>query len=282
MFAKAHGLEHPFSPIIRIKLIMDIIQSDADSCCALNLRKLAKDGSGTIISFFPLHEPHARDELSRNWLNLWVKPWEQPIDDVKEYMGEKIALYFEFTGHYTTWLLPLAIGGILVCIDVASEAGVDQSFDNALLTGYTIPFYCIFVSFWAQLMIEFWKRKQTTKAMEWGTTLFEEEELDRPEFKGEEIRSIVNGQKTKYFAPADKLRRAMYSYFIISLMMLLVVTCVSAIFGLQWYINTKIRNSTEQSGGNTAVSIVSAIQIIVLNSVYSDMAIGLTDQENHR
>jgi hypothetical protein len=69
----------------------------------------------------------------------------------------------------------------------------------------------------------------------------------------------------------------------ISLMMMLVVACVSGIFGLQWYIkNTKVCNASEQSGGNTGVSILSAIQIVVLNSVYSDMAIKLTDQENHR
>jgi hypothetical protein len=283
MFARAHGLDHPFSPTVRIKLIMDIIASDADDCCALNLRKMAKDGSGSIISFFPLHDKETRAELARNWFGWRVKPWEQPIDDVKEYLGEKVAMYFEFTGHYSTWLLPLSIGGILVCVDVAIQtASNGGDIDKALLGGYTIPFYCVFVSFWAQLMIEFWKRKQTTKAMEWGTTLFEEEETDRPEFKGEEIRSIINGKKIKYFPPADKMRCILYSYVVISLMMLAVVACVSGIFGLQWYINTKVRNSSEQSSGNTAVSILSAIQIIVLNMVYSDMAISLTDQENHR
>lgn len=261
---------------------MDIIASDADDCCALNLRKLAKDGSGSILCFFPLHDTAARDELARNWFGWRVKPWEQPIDDVKEYLGEKVALYFEFTGHYTTWLLPLSIGGILVCVDLAVETAVEGSIDTALNSGYTIPFYCIFVSFWAQLMIEFWKRKQSTKAMEWGTTMFEEEETDRPEFTGEEIRSIVNGKKTKYFPPAQKLRHALYSYLIIGLMMLVVLSCVSAIFGLQWYINTQVRNEEDQSGGNTAVSILAAVQIIVLGMLYTDIAISLTDQENHR
>ncbi len=283
MFAKAHGLDHAFSSIVRIKLIMEIIASDADDCCALNLRKLAKDGSDSIISFFPLHaDKAARDELYRNWGGWRVQPREQPIDDVKEYFGEKVAMYFEFTGHYTTWLLPLAIAGIVVCVDLAVETATTGSLDSALLSGYTIPFYCIFVSFWAQLMIEFWKRKQTTRAMEWGTTMFEEEETDRPEFKGEEMRSIVNGKKVKYFAPAEKLRRVLYSYFIIGLMMLLVVGCVSAIFGLQWYINTKVRNDADKNDGNTGVSVLAAVQIIVLNLVYNNIAIDLTDQENHR
>ena len=283
LFAKAHGLTHPFSSIVRIKLIMDIIQSNDDNCCALNLRKLAKDGSGSIISFFPLHNNDVREELSRNWFSFRVSPWEQPIDDVKEYLGEKVALYFEFVGHYTTWLLPLSIGGILVTFDLVVETSVYGSLDEALLGGYTIPFFCIFVSFWAQLMIEYWKRKQATRAMEWGTTLFEEEETDRPEFKGEMIRSIVNGKKMRYFAPAEKAKKIMWSYFIICLMMLLVIACVSAIFGLQYYINYKMTgNPSLQSTGNTGVSILAAVQIIILNMVYSDMAINLTNEENHR
>ncbi len=40
MFAKAHRLDHPFSSIIRIRLILDIIFSKADVCGALNLRAM--------------------------------------------------------------------------------------------------------------------------------------------------------------------------------------------------------------------------------------------------
>ncbi len=64
--------------------------------------------------------------------------------------------------------------------------------------------------------------------------------------------------------------------------MLLVVACVSGIFGLQYYINSDVNDDSNKSSGNTAVSIFSAIQIVVLNMVYSDMAISLNDNENHR
>lgn len=101
-------------------------------------------------------------------------PWEQPLDEVKDYLGEKVALYFEFTAHYTTWLLPLSIGGVIVALNIAIETGMSNGdIDSALLTAYTIPFYCIFVSFWSQLMIEYWKRKEARRAMEWGMSNFE-------------------------------------------------------------------------------------------------------------
>lgn len=98
-------------------------------------------------------------------------------------------MYFEFLGHYTTWLLPLSIvgecyishnqklqciynpvdvPGILITIDVVIEAIVYGNYTEAIGTGYSIPLFCVFVSFWSQLMLEYWKRTEATKAMEWG------------------------------------------------------------------------------------------------------------------
>lgn len=264
---------------------MDIITSDEEGCCSLNLRKITNDGpndeSSSVIAYYPLHDELARDQLNKIWLNLRVKPWEQPIDEVKEYLGEKVALYFEFVGHYTTWLRSLMIAGLLVAIDMAVETAIFD-FDRALLAGYSIPFYCIFVSFWSQLMIEYWKRREARKAMEWGTSDFEETQSQRPEFKGVPTHSVIDGKLVKFFDSRSKARKLWYSYFIIGLMMLLVISCVSGIFGLQYYINSDVNDDANKSTGNTAVSIFSAIQIVVLNAYYSDLAIGLNDNENHR
>ena len=45
------------------------------------------------------------------------------------------------------------------------------------------PFYSVLVSIWSVTMLKFWKRKELTFAMQCGTTKFEEEELDRAEYK---------------------------------------------------------------------------------------------------
>ncbi|RYY85775.1 hypothetical protein EON63_06860 [archaeon] len=63
MFARAEGHSHPFSAIIRIKLLMDIIDSDHATCCSLKLRTMTTDER--IMSFFPLHDYDKRDELMR-------------------------------------------------------------------------------------------------------------------------------------------------------------------------------------------------------------------------
>lgn len=62
----------------------------------------------------------------------------------------------------------LRITGVLVGIDILVETIVYGTYTKAIGTGYSIPFFCVFVSFWAQMMLEYWKRTEATKAMEWG------------------------------------------------------------------------------------------------------------------
>jgi hypothetical protein len=47
----------------------------------------------------------------------------QPLDDVRDYFGEKVALFYVFLCHYTTWCAYLAVAGFGVVLDgfVGSE-----------------------------------------------------------------------------------------------------------------------------------------------------------------
>lgn len=58
----------------------------------------------------------------------------------QDYLGEKIAVYFALLGHYTTWLGPLSIMGIIVSIDQIVEWNLDA---------ISAPYFSVFVSFWA-------------------------------------------------------------------------------------------------------------------------------------
>uniref|UniRef100_A0A452RXV8 Anoctamin n=1 Tax=Ursus americanus TaxID=9643 RepID=A0A452RXV8_URSAM len=69
---------------------------------------------------FPLHDgPQAPGLTQRQVLfQFWARwrKWNkyQPLDHVRRYFGEKVALYFAWLGFYTGWLLPAAAVGTLV------------------------------------------------------------------------------------------------------------------------------------------------------------------------
>jgi hypothetical protein len=62
-----------------------------------------------VTAFFRMHHEIMRDQLSKKWCWAWFN--KQPIEDIREYFGEKIALYFAWLGYYTTMLWIPALCG---------------------------------------------------------------------------------------------------------------------------------------------------------------------------
>ena len=84
---------------------------------------------GAVELFYPLHDGIYWDKSGsysgRTSLRMWLlKHWAsfrymfkiQPLDQVRNYFGEKVALYFAFMGFYTNWLTVLSLVGIAVMI----------------------------------------------------------------------------------------------------------------------------------------------------------------------
>lgn len=55
-----------------------------------------------------------RKPLSEQVQINWKFPWHIPIPPIRDYFGEKIALYFSFLSYYTSWKSVMALTG-LVC-----------------------------------------------------------------------------------------------------------------------------------------------------------------------
>jgi hypothetical protein len=281
LWRKAPGLEHPWKATHRIKLIMAIIGSTDIHGCGLELTKLTQ--SESVLAYYPPIDKGAVAWLDNNFFSAQL--WEQPVDDMKEYLGEKIGLYFCFIGHYTYWLIPLAIGGGVEALDIIITAGMSDDFGAALGKPYSGIVYAMFVSFWAQFMLEYWKREQARKAMEWGMIGFEEEQRDRASYgldpACEHIHSPVDGKAIVYFPSEEKSKRIRKSVRITFLLIALVIGCVGLVFFVKYEMVHSSDPNTQAAAGIVA-SILNAAQIQILNALYSEYAVQLNEQENPR
>ena len=66
-----------------------------------------------LKAFYPLHDRDVSKQIKRDSLALTTSPWGQPFNRVKEYFGEKVGLFYVFTGHYSLWLFPPALVGVV-------------------------------------------------------------------------------------------------------------------------------------------------------------------------
>jgi hypothetical protein len=268
LFWRPPGSSTPFRESVRLKLSLMLLEAPHyKGGAGLSLRTEKKNE--TMLSYFPLHNQQHVTALSDEWLNIWSAPWKQPYEEIKNYFGEKIALYFKFLGHYTTWLIIPAIIG-LVCQLVVIGTG---DFSHPIL-----PFFALLIAIWAVLMLEFWKREEKFTALQWGMLGFEDTEIDRPEFFGEETRSYIDGSMTTYYPPKKRQNLIAQSFTIIGCLALIVLGAVISIY----VIRELLYRTAVGDYSQIVASVMNSIQITVFNIIYSQLADHLTEKENHR
>ena len=88
------------------------------------------------------------------------KPSYINVDSVRDYFGEKIALYFTFLSFVTRQLGFMSVLGILFTI-------LQSATDNLAWVGLTYIFGII-VNIWSTVFIEMWKREEAIFAIRYG------------------------------------------------------------------------------------------------------------------
>uniref|UniRef100_A0A3Q4HUU4 Anoctamin n=1 Tax=Neolamprologus brichardi TaxID=32507 RepID=A0A3Q4HUU4_NEOBR len=78
---------------------------------------------------YPLHESLSLRQILYAYWAQW-SCWRryQPLDHIREYFGEKIALYFAWLGFYTGWLLPASVVGTVIFLIGFWLVATDRSF----------------------------------------------------------------------------------------------------------------------------------------------------------
>ena len=207
-----------FRGVDRIKIIMSILESAVhNDGCGLNLNRLCVEKA--VLAVYPLHDDDELLMLQSKWITAFAWPWNQPIERIKDYFGEKIALYFCWLGHYTTWLIGASVLGSITYVVVVLASLAHESDDVPYEASPTnpVPLFAFLMALWATFFLEYWKREEKRRAMMWGMVGFEDTEEDRPEYEGLDIRSPINGGPDTYFPAAEKNKRVLASQTIIVL-----------------------------------------------------------------
>ncbi|XP_041074849.1 anoctamin-9-like isoform X2 [Polyodon spathula] len=156
---------------------------------------------------FPLHEEREQKELIKKWARWTACFKTQPINEVRMYFGEKVALYFLWLGWYTYMLVPVAVIGVVVFLyglaffesnplikevcegnstimcplcdkcpvwqlsETCTYAKVTHLFDNE-----GTVFFSMFMALWATWFLEIWKRHRSQEVCKWKLNNWDENE----------------------------------------------------------------------------------------------------------
>ncbi|XP_062872712.1 anoctamin-7 [Trichomycterus rosablanca] len=282
----------------------------------VGIARLVKENVFTAA--YPLHEgqfemptgPVNPESLSTRQIlhHYWARwgCWKnyQPLDHIREYFGEKIALYFAWLGFYTGWLLPAAVMGIILSVfgiwlmitDVPAQEVCNKDNNIVMCPTCTIckywnlssichyyragllfdnggtVFFSIFMSLWAVTFLEYWKRTCSVLSHKWDCSEFEEiEERPRPEFAAVApmtIRNPITGAEEPHFPEISRFRRIVTGSMVVILMVAVVLMCLLGIILYRTILSMIIYQSVDEffifSAGKIASLSSSVLNLVVI------------------
>ncbi|XP_016075095.1 PREDICTED: anoctamin-9 [Miniopterus natalensis] len=298
----------PDTTSLRIRIVDFILNSKTKA--GDTFQDLVKDG--VFETRFPVHK--GEENLKKKWARWRNMVHEQPIDDIRNYFGEKVALYFAWLGWYTYMLVPAAVVGLTVFLsglslfnasqiskeiceahdvfmcprgdhgrryqrlsDTCTFAKLTHLFDNE---GTVI--FAIFMALWATVFLEFWKRQRARVVLHWDLYGWDEDQ--------EEVAlELIN-------CPDYKLQQHQHSYmrstiilalslFMICLMIGMAhVLVVYRVLAAALFSNSALPFLEEQV--TTAVVVTGAlvhyVTILIMTKINKCVALKLCDFEKSR
>ncbi|XP_037922729.1 anoctamin-1 isoform X4 [Hermetia illucens] len=285
------------------------------------------------LAAYPLHDGDIDAPGSMRYLlySEWasIRRWYryQPLDYVKEYFGVKIGLYFAWLGYYTYMLLLASIVG-LICF-IVSYLTLDQNRPSHdickapddikmcplcdhwcdywdlketciysrityLIDNPTTVFFAVFMSFWAALFLELWKRYSAEITHRWDLTGFDTyEEHPRPQYlarlanvKKVRIDYVTNTREPHPPFWRMKLPATVFSFSVVILLVLLALAAVLAVVlyrmsmlaALSVY-GDKVTTSWALLFTTATAASINLCLIFVFNWMYTYLAEYLTELE---
>ena len=151
--------------------------------------------SGVIVDHFPVHMPERelievswneyRWRLSAGMIFTGFMRNMQPINFIKDYYGEKFGFYFAWLIHYTGWLIPIAVVGVVLGIMMIVDGVSNEVAADHYLSSPLSILYAFIIMIWVTFFHESWKRKQNYIGNAWLVRGFQDATTERSDFRHE-------------------------------------------------------------------------------------------------
>uniref|UniRef100_A0A8D0QQM3 Anoctamin n=1 Tax=Sus scrofa TaxID=9823 RepID=A0A8D0QQM3_PIG len=267
--------------------------------------------AGVFEAGFPLHK--GEEDLKRKWAQWTNMFQEQPIDDIRNYFGEKVALYFAWLGWYTYMLVPAAAVGLIIFLsgfslfhasqiskeiceahdiymcprgdhsrryrrlsETCTFAKLTHLFDNE---GTVL--FAIFMALWATVFLEIWKRQRARVVLHWDLYGWDEDQEEM-------ALELIN-------CPDSQPRLHQHSYvrsgiiFLLTLLMICLMIGMAHVLVVYRVLAAALFNSALpflEEQVTTAVVVTGAlvhyVTILVMTKINKCVALKLCDFEKPR
>uniref|UniRef100_G3UN14 Anoctamin n=1 Tax=Loxodonta africana TaxID=9785 RepID=G3UN14_LOXAF len=226
---------------------------------------------GIIQQVFPVHEQRILNRLMKSWVQAVCE--NQPLDEICDYFGVKIAMYFAWLGFYTSAMVyPAVFGSVLYTFTEADQTSRDVS----------CVVFALFNVVWSTLFLEEWKRRGAELAYKWGTldSPGEAVEEPRPQFRGIRRISPVTRAEEFYYPPWKRL------LFQLLVSLPLCLTCLVCVFLLMLGCFQLQELVLNVKGLPRLTRFLPKVMLALLVSAsaegYKKLAVWLNDMENYR
>lgn len=228
---------------------------------------------GLLEHWYPAHSPAYLVHFWKvwgHWSNLKDFTFVQPLQELREYFGLRIAFIYGWNGFYCKALLPLAALSI-AAESVAFVCKLGFNMDVSDVNRKLIFSFGIIIIIWSKIAANMWDREQELLMKCWDLNQETEEHLLRPDFKGELLPSPanLNVKEKQCDQTAQNLRR------LLSDAVTLVFCCIVFLWVVAW---------TNMFEGKMDIyaSVCLSLQIVVLGLIWNELTPRLTDWENHK
>ncbi|CAB3406145.1 unnamed protein product [Caenorhabditis bovis] len=229
-------------------------------------------------------------ELLNKLKQKWVLSYEQPIEEIKDYFGTEIAMYFAWLGHLTTALwFPTLLGLLMWFLGGFKYKNNPEDKQDwyQLLSDICFVLFAFFNCIWSTIYLEWWKRVQAELAFRWGTYDATQDSYlqdPRPGFEGDYLAPNPVSGRMEPFYPAWKhtIIRYVITYPITILCIVGMFFAMLAIFMIQDFVDFYFAESFMFRWICYLPMIVYALMIVISEKVYRKLALILNDLENYR